>query len=38
MYERHVVIDFEFTPIPKIYDKERKIVKNEIIQIGAVLL
>lgn len=38
MYERHIVIDFEFTPIPKKFVEQREIVKNEIIQIGAVLL
>lgn len=37
-YKQHVVIDLEFTPIPKSYKYERSIVKNEIIQIGAVLL
>ena len=38
MYERHVVIDLEFTPIPKSCPAQREIVRNEIIQIGAVLL
>lgn len=38
MYERHVVIDLEFTPIPKSCAAQREIVRNEIIQIGAVLL
>lgn len=37
-YERHVVIDFEFTPIPKKCAAQREIVRHEIIQIGAVLL
>ena len=38
MYERHIVIDLEFTPIPKNFFEQREIVRNEIIQIGAVLL
>ena len=38
MYERHVVLDFEFTPIDRKYAEQRQITKNEIIQIGAVLL
>lgn len=38
MYERHVVIDLEFTPIPKSYTAQREIVRHEIIQIGAVML
>lgn len=38
MYERHIVIDLEFTPIPKNCGAQREIVKNEIIQIGAVML
>ena len=38
MYERHVVIDLEFTPIPKNCVAQREIVRHEIIQIGAVLL
>lgn len=38
MYERHVVIDLEFTPIPKKFAEQREIVRHEIIQIGAVLL
>ena len=38
MYERHIVIDLEFTPIPKKFVEQRAILKNEIIQIGAVLL
>lgn len=38
MYERHIVLDFEFTPIDKKYVEQKQIVNNEIIQIGAVLL
>lgn len=38
MYERHIVIDLEFTPIPKSCTAQREIVRNEMIQIGAVLL
>lgn len=38
MYERHIVIDLEFTPIPQKCTEQREIAKNEIIQIGAVLL
>ena len=38
MYERHVVLDFEFTSIDQKYVEERKVVKHEIIEIGAVLL
>lgn len=38
MYERHVVIDLEFTPIPKSYTAQREVVRHEIIQIGAVML
>lgn len=38
MYTRHIVIDLEFTPIPRSFRAERKIVLNEIIQIGAVML
>lgn len=38
MYQQHCVIDLEFTPISKNFMEEREIVKNEIIQIGAVLL
>ena len=38
MYEKHVIIDLEFTPIPKKLNEQRKVVKFETIQIGAVLL
>lgn len=38
MYTRHIVIDLEFTPIPRHFREEREIVWNEIIQIGAVML
>lgn len=38
MYTRHIVIDLEFTPIPRRFREEREIVWNEIIQIGAVML
>ena len=34
----HIVLDFEFTPIPKQNKHQRKIVKNELIEIGAVKL
>ncbi len=34
----HIVLDFEFTPIPKYYKYQRKLVKHEIIEIGAVKL
>lgn len=38
MYKRHIVIDLEFTPIPKRFQEQREIVRHEVIQIGAVLL
>lgn len=38
MYERNIVLDFEFTSIDKKYVEQRRIVRNEIIQIGAVML
>lgn len=38
MYDIHIVLDTEFTPIPKSCPEAREIVKNEIIQIGAVML
>ena len=34
----HIVIDFEFTPIDKYYKHQRNIIKNEIIEFGAVKL
>lgn len=34
----HIVVDFEFTSIPKSQKMQRKIVKNEIVEIGAVKL
>lgn len=34
----HIVVDFEFTPIPKKFHYQRKIIKNELIEIGAVKL
>ena len=34
----HIVVDFEFTPIPKSFKYQRKIIKNELIEIGAVKL
>lgn len=37
-YDQHVIIDLEWTPIPKICKEEREICRHEIIQIGAVLL
>lgn len=37
-YEKHIVIDLEFTPIPKSCASQRDVVKHEIIQIGAVML
>lgn len=38
MYQCHVVIDLEFTPIPRRFAREREIVRHEIIQIGAIML
>ena len=38
MYKRHIVIDLEFTPIPKRFQEQREIVRHEVIQIGADLL
>ncbi len=34
----HIVLDFEFTPIPKYYKYQRRLVKHELIEIGAVKL
>lgn len=38
MYDRHIVIDLEFTPVSRKYPKVRKVIRDEIIQIGAVIL
>lgn len=38
MYKRHIVIDLEFTTIPRRFREERAIIRDEIIQIGAVML
>ena len=38
MNKRHLVLDFEFNPINKKYAEQRLIARNEIIQIGAVML
>lgn len=38
MYHRHVVLDLEFSPIPRSCSVARSIVKQEIIQIGGVVL
>ena len=35
---KYIVIDLEMNPLPQKFKKERKICKNEIIQIGAVCL
>ncbi len=35
---KHIFIDFEMNPISKLHKEERKICKNEIIEIGAVIL
>ncbi|MCD7882241.1 MAG: exonuclease domain-containing protein [Lachnospiraceae bacterium] len=35
---KHVVVDLEMNPLAKEYKSEREICRNEIIQIGAVLL
>ena len=37
-YQKHVIIDLEFTPVPKKFAEQRQVVKFETIQIGAVLL
>lgn len=38
MYDRHIVIDLEFTPIARCQRELRKVMRDEIIQIGAVML
>lgn len=37
-YDCHIVIDFEFNPIPRACREARSLAKNEIIQIGAVVM
>lgn len=38
MIQRHVIIDLEFHPISNLYPDEQSIAKNEIIQLGMVVL
>ncbi len=38
MYDRHIVIDLEFTPVSRKYPEVREYMRDEIIQIGAVML
>lgn len=38
MYEQHVIIDFEMNPVSKNNIEVRRILRNEIIEIGAVKL
>lgn len=38
MYTKHIVLDLEFTQIPKRFKEERSITPYETIQIGAVML
>lgn len=38
MYDRHIIIDLEFTPVSRRYPEIREYMRDEIIQIGAVML
>ncbi|MCI8478641.1 MAG: exonuclease domain-containing protein [Oscillospiraceae bacterium] len=38
LYDAHIFLDFEMNPIPREFQAERRICRNEIIEIGAVKL
>ena len=38
MYKNHIIVDFEMNPVSKKNKKIRQLLRNEIIEIGAVML